>query len=100
MINLTDENVLTLAEATTYLPRRRKGKKPHVSCLYRWATSGCNGIVLETLKVGCTTCTSEEALQRFCERLTTGDASPQSQPTKGRQRARDKADRELASAGI
>lgn len=47
MIKLTNENMLTLAEATAtaQLPRRRKGKKPHVSRLYKWATAGCNGAI-------------------------------------------------------
>ena len=65
MINLATETVVSLTEATAYLPRRRGGKKPSVSTLYRWAKHD-----LEILRVGGTTCTSVEALQRFCERRT------------------------------
>ncbi len=65
MINLATETVVTLTQATNHLPRRRGGKKPHPSTLYRWAKDG-----LETIQVGGTLCTSVEALQRFCERLS------------------------------
>ncbi|MBN2025123.1 MAG: DUF1580 domain-containing protein [Pirellulales bacterium] len=54
------------------LPARRAGKRPHVSCLYRWSTAGCKGEVLETLQVGGTRCTSREALARFFRRLSRG----------------------------
>ena len=71
MIDLASEAVITLAQATKHLPRRRRqDKKPHVSTVYRWATAGARGVVLETLRVGGTLCTSIEALQRFCERCT------------------------------
>src|SRR4051794_14831263 len=70
MIDSTTEPLITLSQAAANLPRRRKGRKTHVSTLYRWATKGCRGNVLETLQVGGTRCTSSEALQRFFERLT------------------------------
>lgn len=78
-INVFEESVMTLTEAATLLPRRRRGRKPHPTCLYRWAQAGlrsASGIVvrLETVKVGGTTCTSKEALQRFFDRLQ--DNSP------------------------
>ena len=65
MIDLATETVVTLTEATNYLPRRRGGKKVSPSTLYRWKDDG-----LETLQVGGTLCTSIQALQRFCERLS------------------------------
>ena len=46
------------------------GPEDHVSTLYRWATAGCRGVVLESIQVGGTRCTSREALQRFFERLS------------------------------
>lgn len=64
-IELGNESILTLTEAAKLLPRRRAGRKPHVSTLYRWASNGLKGVVLETVQVGGTTCTSQEALQRF-----------------------------------
>ena len=70
MINAITESPITLTEAATLCPRRRNGKHPHVSCLYRWTTAGCKGVVLESIQAGGTRCTSREALARFFRRLT------------------------------
>lgn len=74
MINITTERVLSLTEGTRLLPRRRRGRKPCPSTLYRWAKRGLRGVRLETVRVGGTLCTSVEALHRFFEEL--GRASP------------------------
>jgi hypothetical protein len=66
MVSLTEE-LVSLTEATKLLPKRRKGKRPNVATLYRWTTIGVRGIVLESVQVGGTRCTSREALQRFFE---------------------------------
>lgn len=79
MIDISTEQVVTLAAATKLLPERRKGVRPNVATLYRWAQVGCRGIRLETICVGATRCTSTEALQRFFDALTAA-ASPQSPP--------------------
>lgn len=71
-IEIATETVMSLTEAAKILPRRRAGRKPHVSTLYRWAARGLKGIVLETVQVGGTTCTSREAMQRFFENLSRG----------------------------
>src|SRR4051812_46385075 len=81
MIDTISETLLTLAQAAESLPRRRRGRKTHISTLYRWSQSGCRGVRLETVQVGATRCTSAEALQRFFERLShasqaTGGESP------------------------
>jgi Protein of unknown function (DUF1580) len=70
MIDTTVETVQSLAQAAHELPRRRGGRKTHISTLYRWATAGCRGVILETIQIGATRCTSREALQRFFERLS------------------------------
>lgn len=70
MINISNERVVTLAEAASLLPRRRQGRKVHVSCLYRWSQRGVRGVILETVQVGGSRCTSVEALQRFVDRLS------------------------------
>ena len=77
MINLQLEQVLSLSEATKErcLPRRRGGKRPHVSTLYRWASNGYAGVKLEVVRVGGTLCTSVEAIQRFVEGLTMADVN-------------------------
>ncbi len=98
MIDLNAETVISLAEAASLLPRRRAGKKPHVCTMYRWISRGCRGVKLESIAVGATLCTSREALQRFCERLTTG-GGPVANPTKRRQKEVNTAKAELSAAG-
>lgn len=75
MIDLVAENVMSLSEAakSNAMPRRRRGRRPNVSTLYRWARKGCNGVILETIRVGGTLCTSLQAIQRFAVRLTVED---------------------------
>jgi hypothetical protein len=112
MIDSQSEQIVTLAQAADSLPRRRRGRKTHVSCLYRWATVGCRGIVLETIQVGGTRCTSREALQRFFEGLSesrqagaVGGGQSGSVPSVGRrtlaqrQRASAEAGRKLTEMG-
>jgi len=100
MIDISTETVVSLSEATRHLPRRR-GKWPHVSCLYRWTQRGCKGIRLETIQIGGTRCTSVEALQRFFEALTapTAPAAPTT-TSRARQRSIAQAEADLADAGI
>jgi hypothetical protein len=70
MIDTLIETPITLSQAAAELPRRRRGKRPHVSCLYRWTQSGQKDVILESIQIGGTRCTSREALQRFFERLS------------------------------
>jgi hypothetical protein len=112
MIDHHSEHVISFAQAADESPRRRRGRKIHVSCFYRWSTVGCRGIVLETLQVGGTRCTSREALQRFFERLSApvqaravGVEQSRPGPIVGgrtlaqRQRAAAEAGRKLAERG-
>ena len=87
MIDVALEDVVSLTDAAKLLPKRRGGKRPHVATLYRWASGGCRGVVLETIQVGGTLCTSRQALQRFFEALTVGASIR-------------RAERELDRAGI
>jgi hypothetical protein len=109
MIDSASERIITFYQAADELPRRRRGRKVHVSTLYRWATAGCKGFVLETIQVGGTRCTSKEALQRFFERLSqpvqVGAVGGQSGPLRvqrtpaQRQRQSAEAGRKLAERG-
>jgi hypothetical protein len=106
MIDSASETLMSLAQAANALPRRRRGCKVHVSCLYRWTKVGCRGIVLESLQIGGTRCTSQQALQRFFERLsalvhTGADASPGvgHRTLAQRNRAAAEAGRRLIEAG-
>ena len=102
MIDPNTETLISLAEAARLLPRRRGGKKAHVSCLYRWTTSGCKGVLLEFLQCGGTRCTSKEALARFFERLTSaahGDR-PAIRSVAQRERAAAAAAKALEDMGV
>ncbi len=71
MLDYQNETVLSLQDAAARLPRRRRGARPHVTTLYRWAQTGCRGVKLETVQIGGTRCTSLEALDRFFAALST-----------------------------
>jgi hypothetical protein len=100
MIDPNTETLLSLADAARLLPRRRAGKRPHVSCLYRWTTTGCKGVVLESLQCGGTRVTSREALARFFEQLTCADNPRTDRSPDRRQRAARAAERELEREGL
>ena len=70
MIEFGKETFLTLTEEAASLPRRRGGKRVNVATLYRWTTHGCRGERLEHIQIGGTRFTSQEALQRFFERVS------------------------------
>jgi len=72
MIDPQTEQSISLADAARLpcFPPRRGGKRLHVSCIYRWTTTGCRGVILESFQCGGTRCTSREAVSRFLERLT------------------------------
>ena len=69
-IDPISEELLTLSQAARSCLRRRQGKKVHRSSLYRWATVGSRGVVLETLQTPGGLCTSKEGLRRFFNQLT------------------------------
>lgn len=99
-IDPLSETLISLTDAARLLPARRGGKRPHVSCLYRWTVSGCKGVILESLQCGGTRVTSKEALSRFLEALTFGaDGSPVRSPLK-RHRAAELAVRALEAEGV
>jgi hypothetical protein len=93
--------LISLPDVPGRLPRRRGGKLPHVSCIYRWAQHGLRGVRLEVLQCGGTKVTSLEALQRFFERLSavTAGETPAARSSAQRQRAADQADKDLAAQG-
>ena len=99
-IDPNSETLLSLTEAAKALPSRRGGKKPHVSCLYRWTTAGCKGVILESIQIGGTRCTSKEALARFFEQLTYADGPRTDRTPNRRQRAAAAAERELEREGV
>ena len=65
-----DETIISVAGAASERPRRRRGRRVHVSWVYCWSTRGCRGVVLETLHLGGARCGSKEALRRIFERFS------------------------------
>lgn len=70
MIDVTTETLVLLRDVPRQLPLRPHGKRLHISGVYRWILRGVRGVVLESVRIGGSTYTSQEALQRFSERLT------------------------------
>src|SRR5258707_383664 len=70
MIDLNRECLLTLAQAADSLPCRRRGRKTHISTLYRWTKNGCRGLIHDSIQIGVTRSTSRQAMQDFFERLS------------------------------
>jgi hypothetical protein len=94
MIDLTSENLLTLSEAAALLPGR-----PSVATLWRWRTKGARGRKLESAILGGKVFTSSEALQRFAFQQGGSDQATIRTPA-ARERAIERAEKELADAGI
>lgn len=94
------ENLISLTEAAQLCPKRRGGKKVHLSCVYRWTVAGCKGVVLECIQVGGTRCTSVEALERFFHALTHGSQRPDFRTPTKRRLAAEQAMRELEREGV
>src|SRR5262249_3689525 len=87
MIDVAVEPLITLTEAAALVPRRRRGRKTSVTTLCRWASSGVRGVVLESIQVGGSRCTSIGALQRFFDSLSSGVGTP-SRPVTSRDEGR------------
>lgn len=96
-VSMETESLLSLSEASRYLPDR-----PHVSTLHRWRLRGIRGIKLETILVGGRRYTSREALERFTVAVTaaaSGEVVPVS-ASRARTQAIERAERELDAAGL
>lgn len=82
------EQLISLKEAAKLFPKNARGKHPHISCIYRYTTTGCRGVVLESIQAGSVRSTSREAVARFFERLTNEARTPVTPITeKGRRKA-------------
>jgi hypothetical protein len=109
MIDIRSEKTLSLTQACKLetMPSRREGKRPNVSTLWRWSMQGIRGVRLETLMAGGVRVTSQEAIQRFFDRLTeqseTGRVATAPEPRRlpaHRRKAIEAAEKKLAKAGI
>ena len=102
MIDIACETCFRLSDVPRHLPPGRAGKRLHCSTVFRWAQRGLRGIKLESIRIGGALHTSEQALQRFSERLTMLDQHRNGDP--GLYRSVDRrvmeAEAELDCAGL
>jgi hypothetical protein len=73
MIDPLNEELISPTEAARIFPKGAKGKPLHVTCIYRYMSHGCRGVVLESVNAP-KKCTSRQAVARFIRDLT-GEAS-------------------------
>lgn len=98
VIDLASEHLIRISEVPRHLPVRPNGKRLHISACYRWILKGTRGVVLESIRIGGTTYTSIEAVQRFGDRLTESDfagAAADVRTPRRRERQRERAHIEL-----
>lgn len=99
MIDPLHEELILPSEAVQHYPRTAKGKRVHVSRVYRDMLVGKRGVRLESLRTP-RLVTSREAIARFFQRLSDG-AAPSSLPiTKKVSRDSVRIERELDRLGI
>jgi hypothetical protein len=95
MIDITQEELISITQAASIIPRRRAGRKCHIATIYRWIQRGVKGVRLEAIQVGGTRCTSSEALQRFFNALSNFPAPYTAPIPSQRKRMLEEVDREL-----
>jgi hypothetical protein len=109
MIDIQTELLIPLASARKLVPPGRGGRQTHLSTLLRWILRGSKDpdgklVRLDACRVGGRWMTSAAALQRFAEALTPrldGADNASTPRTPGqRQRAADRAGKELEKLGI
>jgi hypothetical protein len=103
------EQVIRLAEVGCYLPTGRNGKQLSLSAALRWVLQGVKlpdgrRLHLEAIRVGGKWVTSVEALERFAlaqtPRLDCHTEQAPARTARQRQRAADRAAKELERLGI
>ena len=96
-MSILSERVVPISEAPQHVPGR-----PHTATIWRWYQRGISGIKLETFLAGGKRFTTIEAIERFILASTEArdGVRPEQTPSRRRQAAIDKAERELEAAGI
>ena len=69
MIDLENDNILTLSQAANFLPKL-EGKKVAISTIWRWCRKGVRGVKLEHAIIGSRIVTSVQALNGFVSGLS------------------------------
>jgi hypothetical protein len=61
---------IPLRDAVRLFPKNSRGRRPHRSCIFRWAKDGKRGVVLRTWLAGVCLCTSRRAVFEFISQLS------------------------------
>jgi hypothetical protein len=89
---------LTQLPSHSWIPKKRGGRKPDVSGIFRWSSRGLRGHRLETIRCGGAMRTTPSAVLRFYARLSgAGDAIV---PRAGRARAMAWVEQQLEKEGL
>lgn len=100
---ILNETLVPLRQSADWYPITNRGRKPHLSTIWRHAVAGViasdgTRVKLETVKTPSGLCTSREAVLRFFARLS--DMKDASQPTDIRLRQIEVAENLCDAAGI
>jgi hypothetical protein len=103
-IDFRNESTISLSQAARMLPPGRRGRPVTLSCVLRWVLDGVRtpaGIVrLEAIRLGGRWLTSIEAIERFADRQTPDFDGKLSPPPRSRNRAAERAGKQLENLGI
>ena len=107
MLNIANEQLISLTDVAGHVPPRFPGKKTHLSTILRWILTGIKSpdgsrVRLEAVRLGGKWVTTRPAVQRFVEKLTPAldRGRPSGRSSAARQRATDRAESALSKAGI
>jgi hypothetical protein len=98
----TSDQLIKLSKVPAFV-EKLTGDRPHIATIHRWRQRGCKGVKLQTAFAGGHCRTTEKWVREFFAEVTAaanGDA-PTTAPADASQSAgHDRAERELAAAGI
>ena len=97
-----DEPVMTFTEAASWC-ECRFGRRPNVATIWRWAVKGVKGVRLQTISLGRYRYTTEAALERFIDQMSSATLETNATAGVSRQATPSQQDsqfmsRELAAA--
>jgi hypothetical protein len=90
---------LTELPSSNLIPKH-KGRKPHASAIFRWATAGLRGVKMESARCGGAICTTKSAVMRFYAKLSGVPAVPDARTPARRARHIARIEAELAATGL
>lgn len=97
-----DEQLFKLSKVPA-LVEQLTGDRPHIATIHRWHQRGCRGVKLQTAFAGGHRRTTETWVREFFAGVTAaanGDAPTTAPVDAGQSVGHDRAERELAAAGI